>query len=377
MYFYVDESGQTGLNLFDATQPVLYYGVLSSRVDLNVNARPEVEALRAKLDVDRLHANVLGIERLTSISQELEAIQQRCQLSFDIYRVSKLDHAAISFFDQIFDQGLNKAVPWSSYWTPLRFPLLLALAALFDRPLLELAWAARIERRTQHANEMLVEVLQELLGRVGNIQDPRLKEIITDALRWGIRFTDKLDYNAQNRQHVLQISPNLIGFQSVLHGISSRLKRDGGKAVDIIVDQQSQFNNAQRMITEFYQQGRDLPEEALSIGPGLPVMDLKHMPDVAISCVPGTTNVGLELVDVYLWLFKRFFEGKPLSEPLMKLISGQFEIGYTDQISLAAIAERWSKYFANLPPITQAQLKRGLIQKARSEDARRAHLKDL
>jgi hypothetical protein len=26
MHFYVDESGHTGLNLFDAEQPLLYYG---------------------------------------------------------------------------------------------------------------------------------------------------------------------------------------------------------------------------------------------------------------------------------------------------------------------------------------------------------------
>jgi len=30
MFFYVDESGHTGTNLFDPNQPVLYYGVLSS-----------------------------------------------------------------------------------------------------------------------------------------------------------------------------------------------------------------------------------------------------------------------------------------------------------------------------------------------------------
>jgi hypothetical protein len=34
MYFYVDESGQTGLNLFDENQPYLYYGVLSSKTNL-------------------------------------------------------------------------------------------------------------------------------------------------------------------------------------------------------------------------------------------------------------------------------------------------------------------------------------------------------
>lgn len=377
MYFYVDESGQTGLNLFDETQPILYYGVLSAPVDLNVSARAEVEALRAKLGVDRLHANILGVDKLTSICTELEAIQRANKISFDFHQVRKVDHAAISFFDQVFDQGLNKAVPWTSYWTPLRFPLLLALASLFDKPLLKRAWDARIERKSQRANEILVEVIQELLGRVAQLRDPRINEIISDALRWAMRYPEKLDYNAQNKQHLLQISPNLIGFQSVLHGIASRLKHKGGEAVDIVVDQQSQFNQAQRLITEYYQHGKELPVEAMEVGPGLPVLDLKHMPEVGISCVAGTTNVGLELVDVYLWLSKRLVEGKPLSGPLRTLIEQQLESSYTDQVSLAAIAERWGKYFAQLPPITRAQFEAGQAAKKISEQQRKAHLDGL
>ena len=35
MHFYVDETGHTGPNLFDRTQPVLSYGVLSSPDDLD------------------------------------------------------------------------------------------------------------------------------------------------------------------------------------------------------------------------------------------------------------------------------------------------------------------------------------------------------
>ena len=36
MYFYVDESGHTGLELFDPSQPNFYYGLLISSADLNI-----------------------------------------------------------------------------------------------------------------------------------------------------------------------------------------------------------------------------------------------------------------------------------------------------------------------------------------------------
>lgn len=60
MYFYVDESGHTGLNLFDAAQPMLYYGVLSSRMNLDVVAEYKLASLRRRLKVLRLHAAELG-----------------------------------------------------------------------------------------------------------------------------------------------------------------------------------------------------------------------------------------------------------------------------------------------------------------------------
>ncbi len=48
MHFYVDETGHTGPNLFDSTQPILSYGVLSSPDDLDTVAEPALAALRKK-----------------------------------------------------------------------------------------------------------------------------------------------------------------------------------------------------------------------------------------------------------------------------------------------------------------------------------------
>ena len=374
MYFYVDESGQTGLNLFDAAQPVLYYGVLSSTHDLNVSARDKVESLRLKLGVERLHANELGVEKLTSVVDELDVIQKEFGLSFDIYRVSKVDHAAICFFDQVFDQGLNKAVPWSAYWTPLRYPLLLAVASMFDEETLKLAWQARIERNVKAADELLVSVMTILLERLNWVTDKRTREIISDALRWAIKFPEEIHYSIYSKKDALQISPNLIGFQSVLHGISSRLQREGAGASSIVVDRQSQFNKAQEWIAKTFSAMKNTPME---VGPGLPVMDMSHMPEIAITCTAGTDNVGLEIVDIYLWLFKRFFEGKNIGSALHKFILHQFEIGYTDQVSLRAISDRWGQYFANLPELSEEDLARGRQFKEKSEIERKKYLTDL
>ena len=105
MYFYVDETGHTGPNLFDESQPVLSYGVLSCKNDLNDVTSETILRLRKKLGVDRLHAAELGMHRLSEITDEILALQKRFKFRFDIWQVNKKDPAIISFYHQTFDQG--------------------------------------------------------------------------------------------------------------------------------------------------------------------------------------------------------------------------------------------------------------------------------
>ncbi len=90
-----------------------------------------------------------------------------------------------------------------------------------------------------------------LLQRVHSLGDARSVELITDALSWAMVNFDELGYNCKTNKEKLQIMPNMIGFQSVLHGICSRLGAPNRKA-DIIVDQQSQFNTTQPELIEVY-----------------------------------------------------------------------------------------------------------------------------
>lgn len=71
MYCYVDESGNTGNELFDPNQPILYYGLIIAKANLHVVALPLLEAARAKLGVPTLHANELGVGRLSEVAEGL------------------------------------------------------------------------------------------------------------------------------------------------------------------------------------------------------------------------------------------------------------------------------------------------------------------
>ena len=352
MYFYVDESGHTGPNLFDHGQPFLFYGTLCSRVNLDVLAEPLLVKTRNQLSVDRLHANEIGNAGLSKIASELVKMQKKFDLRFDFYRLKKIDHAAICFFDQVFDQGLNRAVPWTSYWTPLRYMLLLRLARLFDEKLLEAAWFARITPNNAKAEEILRQVCEELIRRSPDLPDVRTREIVTSALQWAIENTSEISYNVQSKSDAISVMPNAIGFQNVMFGIAHRLLSSSRMALEIVVDQQSQFNKSQARTADWY--GR-LSGESLANGPGLPALDFRGMPQTEIRFSSGTESAGLELVDVYLWIFKRMFEGKELAPELAPLIKRQINVGRTDEISLKAITDRWEPRFKKMMEVEMSE----------------------
>lgn len=115
MHFYVDETGQTGRNLFDKTQPILSYGVLSSEADLDKVAEADLAALRKTLGVERLHAAELGVHRLSEVVDTLLVLQKNHRIRFDIWQVVKRDHAIISFtYRKLKNQSIPLSTPYAT-----------------------------------------------------------------------------------------------------------------------------------------------------------------------------------------------------------------------------------------------------------------------
>jgi hypothetical protein len=350
MYFYVDESGHTGANLFDRNQPMLCYGVLSSRVNIDCLAASKLANMRRRLGVPRLHAAELGNRQLSLLGESISQLQKQLDLRFDLYRVAKPDHAIICFFDQVFDQGMNPAITWTGYWTPMRYVLLLKLASLFDEELAKLAWQARLTSDDVSANSQLQSVCNILRGRLGQLPDPRSKQLIGDALMWAERNTASIRYNVASRKDALQVTPNIVGFQSVLHGIAQRIGKTGRQASRIIIDRQTEFNKAQRTLSEMYQSACGFKSP---LGPGMPILDMTNMPTVPIEFSSSHQSPGLELVDIYLWVFKRAIEQSNLAPELHDIVRSQLHRGRIDELSLNAIAHRWEKWFENLPQLDE------------------------
>lgn len=135
----------------------------------------------------------------------------------------------------------------------------------------------------------------------------------------------------------LAISPNLIGFQFVLSGVATRLRRAGRRATRITVDQQQQFNRAQGTLAEYYARGSG---QVLPLGPGLPELDLRSMPTDALRFSSSHQSAGLELVDIFLWLFSRIHRGVSFDPATQRLLARLMRRGNYDELSLEAIERR-------------------------------------
>jgi hypothetical protein len=185
--------------------------------------------------------------------------------------------------------------------------------------------------------------------------DKRLKQVISDALQWAQDHPNVIQYNASSDEDLFQIAPNLIGFQLVMWGLASRLRKTKNIASRITVDQQIEFNKAQQALASLYLKfPNNIP---IQMGCGLPDMNFKGMPTIPITISNSKDSAGLELVDIFLWIFKRYSESKKLSPALSLIIRSQLYRGNTDELSLRAVFNKWKEWYDNSPVVTEENLK--------------------
>jgi hypothetical protein len=385
MFFHIDESGNTGNNLFDANQPQLSYGVLSSTANVDVLGKPFHKSMLQELGVDSLHANELGVGKLTHISRIIFALQKRMRFDFDYYFIHKPTFALTMFFDAVFDAGLNEAVKWDLYWTPLRYPIIYRIATLFDEDLLKESWDLCKHKRIDTQENRIVSLLREILYRTQQSNfDSRSKELIIDALKFGIVHPLDLDFGARDQKF---ISPNSICFQFVITSMAMRLKKKRIKeAMGITVDRQGEFNKAQ-MDTYFYAQkmseGWKKAEDKerrlylthpLHYGLDVDAVLRSGIPNKKILISTSEKCIGLQLVDIYLWVLNRYLSGAELSNELKAVAWYFLRRSMVDGISMEGIVHRWNQFEAQLPDIEnlteeQKEFNRQMVERHREKVA--------
>jgi hypothetical protein len=345
LFAYTDEAGNTGMNLFDSGQPEFWTGTLLCPTDLDAS-HPDIHAsLLGRAGVSELHANELGMPGIEKIAGKIMNLLVRYKVTFLFTRVDKSDFAALKFFDTLFDSGLNDAVSPFHYgvrYSRLYFAQL--VSGMTDTQNRIQFWSAYQKNDARALSDVLTNVRTTLESF--NL-DPRSRQILCDALEWGIVHPANL---LEGRQNGLA-SPNIAALSLLVQLLHSLHEETGAAIVSFVHDEQQQFGRFLRQAFDINSKfsGKDFTNP-LSL-----MADLKEMPTFVGRFVikKSTTSLGLQLLDIALWLSKRFIadpdaiHGK--SRELAILIAGRSSISEMSQRRLVEEVAAASEYIMAQP----------------------------
>jgi hypothetical protein len=167
MYAYIDETGNTGPNLFDQSQPIFASAALITRGNFDILYASRIRASAHQIGSDQLHANLLGVSRIEQIALDLLAVLKKSDSRFFFSRVEKPFLALTKMFDTIFDATENIAVPWHVYnLRPIRILLVFKMAQILTEEVAAQFWSSLMERNKDRSYAQFVGSLRGLLREV-------------------------------------------------------------------------------------------------------------------------------------------------------------------------------------------------------------------
>ena len=233
---FIDDSGNTGLNIFDQQQPIYYSLGIMTRKYFEISE--ECMAVRKVLHVDELHGSELGLQKINDVSDYLIQAINNHDFLFISAEINKLYFGGMKFFDVIFDSGTNPGVSALHCWSkPLKYLLMIRFIDLINEEELRCFWT------TYAGNDidLFKDLMRRMRARVADYKtDDRTKLLINDAFEGAERAPkDVMGYG-----QVKEDSPNVTGFVMFIQEINKIL--DGGKGVidEVIYDNQDQFGSS-------------------------------------------------------------------------------------------------------------------------------------
>jgi len=302
MFAYVDETGNTGENLFDRAQPDFVTAALITRADFDVVHGAHLKRIAAGIGATSLHANQLGVQRIEDIADEVRKLLRSADARFAFSRIEKRYLLVTKIVDYVFDCGENLAVPWHAYSLRyMRLLLVFKTVALVDQPLADLFWSALMAKRQDEGLKRFVEACRILRGRLSNLPDARSREIFGDALDWAIANPDELTIHSNDKVARYTHLPNVVGFINLLDGIEDWSERLGRPVKRIKHDRQSQFEQNFQFVHDMLTHASG---EVLE-WPGEEPRILRKVFGSDLIISSSEASAGIQVADLLLWLFKR------------------------------------------------------------------------
>lgn len=350
LYAYVDETGNTGHNLFDEAQPDFFTAALITKGDFDRNYDSAIKSLCDRLNIEALHGRELGVAKIESVSQDFLRILRSSQAAFFVSRVEKKYLLATKVFDTIFDSGENAAVAWHHYnIRPLRLTLAFKLARVVTEKIARQFWKCILEK--EHiARAMLPEICSDLLLEVSEIADTKARETFTAGLEWAKAHPESIQISVDQKLAKQAHFPNMVAFSNLLDGLEIYSKRTKKRVARITHDQQSEFEKTLAACHALYSNAS--PEDIQWAGE---TYSLQKVVGSEFSVKTDAASVGIQVADLVLWLYSQFRRGKELPEGCLAILKYVFSSGWENDFSFEGVNRVFNEKFGEIlaTPISQ------------------------
>lgn len=345
IYAFVDESGNTGRNIFDKAQPDYYTAALVTKGDFDLRYGVRVKAIAGKVGATAIHANELGLGRLETIAGDLFDLLDGAGAHFFVSRVEKKYLLATKMFDVLFDSGENAAVAWHTYnFKPLKIMLAFKLGHIVDDVIAHDFWKCLLMPKEQDARGALPPICDALKARLHLLPDQGSRDVLTKGLDWVVAHPECVQFATEQKLAKQGHFPNLVAFANLLQGLQTFSKLWRKRVARITHDEQNEFGKSLGSWHGLFSNAA--PDVIEWVGESY---SLQWTPGSRFVMKPDVESAGIQMADVALWLYGQFLKGKELQGNCLRLLELILDRGWHNDFSFAgveeAMMEQWGEVF--------------------------------
>ncbi|MEM9013295.1 MAG: DUF3800 domain-containing protein [Pseudomonadota bacterium] len=344
MFAYVDETGNTGKNIFDSDQPDFFTGALITKTNFDVLHGKTLQSISVRASVPALHASVMGMGPVENAAGDIFKLLKKIDARFFVSRVEKRYLLATKVYDVFFDSGENPAASWSAYnIKPLKMILCFKVATLITEQIARDFWDMLMARNEKTARQKIPGICEALLAQVPTLADARSREVVTETLTWSRDHPEALDIFIAGRQAKNGHMPNMVAFANLLDGLEGFSKRWRRPLRRIVHDRQSQFEGSLAEWHEMFSNASDEPIHR----PGETIVFQKVVGST-FEVSASDDSAGIQIADLVLWLFRQHLSGKHLPPASGRLLNYVFKKGYHSDFSFDGVGRQVEEQYRQL-----------------------------
>lgn len=339
MFAYIDETGNSGKNLFDPEQPVFMTAAVMTRRNFDLFHTKNFQALAAGFGDTSLHANKLGLGRIEQIAETLLEIVASEKTRFFISSIDKNYLATSKLVDTLFDPFENKAVPWHVYnLRVMRIMLVFKAGYILNEDIMFQFWDGLMQKNEKRAYEYFTESLKKLREQVPGLPDARSRELFIDAIDWALKYPEEIYVHSSGVEARNGHLSNMAVFPELLGGIEQQSQLWQSKVHQIKHDRQSEF---EKTLKEWHERHKNASAKPIHL-PGKEKYVMRRVEGSKLIVSNSNDSPGIQVADIMMWLFKKLREGHRLPQNCARLMHYVLKYGYMVDLSFEGVSRQLS-----------------------------------